>query len=88
MSNKGQSHWTALKIDMSKAYDRMNWNYLYAVQKTMGFSEAWCDLIHNCLSTVSYSMILKSFILLMACVEGILFLHTCSFWVWKAYPVC
>lgn len=37
----------------------MNWKYLDAVHRDTGFSEAWCDHIHNCLSSVSYSMMIS-----------------------------
>ena len=31
----------ALKIDMSKAYDKVNWNFLKAILTTMKFDPKW-----------------------------------------------
>lgn len=31
----------ALKIDISKAYDRVDWNYLKGMMLKMGFDEKW-----------------------------------------------
>ncbi|XP_019174291.1 PREDICTED: uncharacterized protein LOC109169860 [Ipomoea nil] len=43
--------WSALKLDMSKAYDRMEWNFLERMLTVMGFSEKWeAGVIRQCLA--------------------------------------
>lgn len=39
--NNGQDGMVALKLDISKAYDRVSWNYLRCRMATMCFSEKW-----------------------------------------------
>lgn len=39
-----------LKLDMEKAYDRVNWSFLLKVLRHMGFSDKWVKLIENCVS--------------------------------------
>ncbi|XP_074336615.1 uncharacterized protein LOC141673774 [Apium graveolens] len=45
------------KIDISKAYDRLEWKYLEGMLKKFGFGGMWIDRVMQCVRTVSYSFI-------------------------------
>lgn len=45
----------ALKLDIGKAYDRLEWNFLESMMRRMGFSDSWINMIKLCISTVTYS---------------------------------
>lgn len=44
----------ALKLDVSKAYDRVNWGFLKHQMVQMGFSIKWISWIMLCVTTMSY----------------------------------
>ncbi|KAL8156575.1 hypothetical protein AgCh_001610 [Apium graveolens] len=54
--NYGSNGEVALKLDVSKAYDRVNWNYLNNRMEQMGFASKWISWIMLCVQTVSYSI--------------------------------
>jgi hypothetical protein len=48
-----------IKLDMSKAYNRVKWLFLEKVMSKMGFSERWIQLIMGCVNSVTYSIIVN-----------------------------
>ncbi|KAG7559212.1 Ribonuclease H domain [Arabidopsis thaliana x Arabidopsis arenosa] len=49
----------AVKTDMTKAYDRLEWDFIRAVLERMGFNQKWTNWIMQCISTVTYSFLLN-----------------------------
>lgn len=49
-----------LKLDLEKAYDLLDWNYIRACLIEFGFNVNWCDRIMNCISTASFSISLMA----------------------------
>ncbi|KAF7129689.1 hypothetical protein RHSIM_Rhsim10G0093500 [Rhododendron simsii] len=46
----------AFKLDMAKAYDRVDWRYLEQVMRQLGFHELWIGWVMECVKTVSFSI--------------------------------
>lgn len=51
---RGKREYCAVKLDMTKAYDRVEWKFLEMLLSKMGFSEAWVGWIMTCVKGVRY----------------------------------
>jgi hypothetical protein len=56
---RGKKGEVALKLDISKAYDRIDWEYLKDMMAKMGFCQKWIRWIMLCVETVDYSIIVN-----------------------------
>jgi len=56
ITKRKKKHQAVLKLDMQKAYDRIEWDFLRDCMLQMGFSEKWVALIMQCITTVTFSV--------------------------------
>ena len=54
-----QNKFMAIKTDMSKAYDRIEWSFIEALLNKMGFDPRWITLMVECISSVQYRVLLN-----------------------------
>ena len=53
---KGKCGEMALKLDMSKAYDRVEWSCLQQRMANLRFHENWTSLVMRCVSSITYEV--------------------------------
>nr|XP_051221482.1 uncharacterized protein LOC127339703 [Lolium perenne] len=46
----------AVKLDMHKAYDRVEWIFLESMMRRLGFAERWIGLMMACVTSVKYQV--------------------------------
>ena len=42
----------ALKLEMSKTYDKIEWNFFEKIMMTLGFHERWIHFIKKCIKSL------------------------------------
>ena len=57
--NKGKHGDVAFKIDISKAYDKIDWGFLIGIMLKLGFYNRWVDLMMLCVSAVRYNVLVN-----------------------------
>jgi hypothetical protein len=56
MNKKSEDTFCAYKLDLSKAYERVDWNYLRMILIKFGFNEKFVSWIMGCVSSVTYKV--------------------------------
>jgi hypothetical protein len=58
-SKKGRGGLMAVKIDMEKAFDRMEWDFLLSILTKLGFDSVWINWIRICVSSTVFSILIN-----------------------------
>lgn len=56
---RGKMKRISVKLDMSKAYDQVEWPYMKATMKALEFTNLWIQLVMSCDTRVNYSILLN-----------------------------
>ena len=54
-----RNNFCVYKLDLSKAYDRVDWGFLEKVLSSLGFQSSWVQWVMSCVTTVRYSVCLN-----------------------------
>lgn len=52
----------ALKLDMTKAYDKVEWPFLTSMMKKLGLNDNLVNLIMRCISSVSFFVVMSGLV--------------------------
>lgn len=56
---KGKKGFLAIKVDIAKAFDKVEWNLLLCILENLGFCPKFAGWIKECISTSSFSFLLN-----------------------------
>jgi hypothetical protein len=48
-----------LKLDLAKAFDRIEWSFIVSALRRQGFQDQFISLVHACISTTSLSILVN-----------------------------
>lgn len=49
----------SLKLDLSRAYDRVEWSFLERMMWRMRFGEIWIKIVMQCITSISFSIMIN-----------------------------
>ncbi|KAK8934137.1 hypothetical protein KSP39_PZI014298 [Platanthera zijinensis] len=58
-SSESKSGYIAVKLDMEKAFHRIQWNFLQRALQAFNFRPAWISLIMECVSSPKYGLLIN-----------------------------
>ena len=58
-SKRGRGGLMAIKIDMEKPFDRMEWSFILAILSKLDFSPTWINWIRICITSPSFSILIN-----------------------------
>ena len=56
---RGKVGQMAVKLDISKAYDWVEWSFLQGIMQKLGFDPRWVNLAMETITTASYSVFIN-----------------------------
>ena len=56
---KGKTGNLAFKLDVSKAYNRVEWSFLKQIMMKLGLPDLWVDRVMSCISSTSFSILIN-----------------------------
>lgn len=59
LKREGKIGLLLLKLDKSKAYDRIEWHFLESMMFQLGFVRVWVGKIMQCITIVSFSILIN-----------------------------
>ncbi|XP_024177967.1 uncharacterized protein LOC112183885 [Rosa chinensis] len=68
----------SLKLDISKAYDRLEWKFLQAILTKLGFDSKWINMVMSCVMSVTYAILVNASIQECTRVREILNTYECA----------
>ena len=56
---KGKCGEKAVKLDLSKAYDQVEWHCLQQIMQKLDFHKQWISIVTRCVTSVKYAVRIK-----------------------------
>ena len=61
LKSSGEERSMSVKLDISKAFDKVEWIFLRHIMLALGFHSSFVDIVLRCVSTVSYTFLMNGF---------------------------
>lgn len=57
--NKIKTGYIAIKLDMKKAYDKLDWNFIRKCSQDLGFTDKWANWTMQCITTTTFKVMVN-----------------------------